>query len=60
VVTWAAPSRTARVRRARRINRELAGLYPDAHLELKFTCPLELLVAAVLAAQSTDHRVNEA
>ena len=55
----AAPSRTALVRRARRINRELARLYPDAHLELNFTSPLELLVAAVLAAQSTDHRVNE-
>lgn len=54
-----APSRTALVRRARRINRELARLYPDAHLELNFTSPLELLVAAVLAAQSTDHRVNE-
>jgi endonuclease III len=33
------------VRRARRINRELALLYPDAHTELNFTTPLELLVA---------------
>ena len=36
------PSRTALVRRARRINRELAALYPDAHCELDFTNPLEL------------------
>ena len=52
-------SRTALVRRARRVNRELAWLYPDAHLELNFTTPLELLVAAILAAQNTDRRVNE-
>jgi hypothetical protein len=37
----AGPSRTALVRRARRINRELARLYPDAHIELNFTSPLE-------------------
>ena len=55
----AAPSRTALVRRARRINRELARLYPDAHIELNFTSPLELLVATILSAQTTDRRVNE-
>ena len=58
-MTQAAPSRTALVRRARRMDRELARLYPDARLELNFSSPLELLVAAVLAAQSTDHRANE-
>ena len=52
------PSRTALVRRARRINRELALLYPDAHTELNFTSPLELLVATILSAQTTDKRVN--
>jgi endonuclease III len=52
------PSRTALVRRARRINRELALLYPDAHCELNFTSPLELLVATILSAQCTDKRVN--
>jgi endonuclease-3 len=51
-------SRTALVRRARRINRELAQLYPDAHCELNFTSPLELLVATILSAQCTDKRVN--
>ncbi|HYK28752.1 MAG TPA: endonuclease III [Streptosporangiaceae bacterium] len=53
------PSRTAQVRRARRINRELAGLYPDAHCELDFTSPLELLVATILSAQTTDRGVNK-
>lgn len=52
------PSRTALVRRARRINRELAVLYPDAHCELDFTSPLELVVATILSAQCTDRRVN--
>ena len=47
------------VRRARRINRELAALYPDAHCELDFTSPLELAVATILSAQCTDKRVNE-
>ena len=47
------------VRRARRINRELAELYPYAHPELDFTNPFELLVATVLSAQTTDLRVNQ-
>jgi endonuclease III len=49
----------ALVRRARKINRILAERYPDAHTELDFTTPLELLVATVLSAQTTDVRVNE-
>jgi endonuclease-3 len=53
-----APSHTALVRRARRVNRELGLLYPDAHCELNFTSPLELLVATILSAQCTDKRVN--
>jgi endonuclease III len=52
-------SPVALVRRARRINRELATLYPDAHCELDFSSPLELLVATILSAQTTDKRVNE-
>ena len=51
-------SRTALVRRARTINRTLADTYPDAHCELDFGSPLELLVATILSAQSTDKRVN--
>ena len=49
----------ALTRRARRINRELADVYPDAHIELNFTTPLELSVATILSAQCTDKRVNE-
>jgi endonuclease III len=48
----------ARTRRARRINRVLAETYPDAHCELDFSTPLELLVATILSAQTTDVRVN--
>jgi len=55
----ASETRTALVRRARRINRELERLYPDAHCELDFSSPLELLVATALSAQCTDKRVNE-
>jgi endonuclease-3 len=40
------------------MNRELAALYPDAHCELDFSTPLELLVATILSAQCTDRRVN--
>ena len=51
-------SRTALVRRARTINRTLHETYPDARCELDFTTPLELLVATILSAQTTDKRVN--
>jgi endonuclease-3 len=51
-------SRTALVRRARRINKVLAQTYPDARSELDFTNPWELLVVTVLSAQTTDKRVN--
>jgi endonuclease-3 len=37
----------------------LAEAYPDAHCELDFSTPLELLVATILSAQCTDKRVNE-
>ncbi|MFE6713560.1 endonuclease III [Streptomyces sp. NPDC057695] len=52
-------SRLAMVRRARRINRELAEVFPYAHPELDFRSPFELLVATVLSAQTTDLRVNQ-
>ncbi|MFE9734025.1 endonuclease III [Streptomyces sp. NPDC005863] len=52
-------SHTALVRRARRINRELAEVYSYAHPELDFENPFELLVATVLSAQTTDLRVNQ-
>jgi endonuclease III len=43
---------------ARRIVRELAKLYPDAHCALDYQNPLQLLVATILSAQCTDVRVN--
>src|SRR5262249_56700068 len=33
-------------------------MYPDAHTELNFATPLELLIATILSAQTTDKRVN--
>jgi endonuclease-3 len=56
---WLTETHLARVRRARKINRELAVRYPDAHCELDYTTPLELLVATVMSAQTTDVRVND-
>ena len=47
-----------RARRVGRMLRELAQTHPDAHCELDFTTPLELAVATVLSAQSTDTMVN--
>ncbi|MBO0850408.1 MAG: endonuclease III [Pseudonocardia sp.] len=39
--------------------RTLALAYPGAHCELDFTTPLELAIATILSAQTTDKRVNE-
>jgi endonuclease III len=57
-LTRSAETPLALTRRARRINRTLAETYPDAHCELDFESPLQLLVATVLSAQTTDRRVN--
>ena len=38
---------------------ELPQLYPNAHCELDYQNPLELLVATILSAQCTDVRVNQ-
>jgi len=45
-------------KRAGRIFRKLKKAYPDARCELDFSNPLELIIAAILSAQSTDRRVN--
>lgn len=57
--TPSAETPLALTRRARRINRELAQMYPDARCELDFSTPLDLAVATILSAQCTDRRVNE-
>ena len=38
--------------------RRLKKEYPDAHCELDFKSPFQLLVATILSAQCTDKRVN--
>jgi endonuclease-3 len=47
-----------REQRSEILERELPEIYPDAHCELDFKNPLELLVATILSAQCTDVRVN--
>jgi endonuclease-3 len=47
-----------RAERAHQLVRELPEIYPDAHCELDFKTPLQLLVATILSAQCTDKRVN--
>ncbi len=42
-----------------KILERLKAAYPDARIALKFSNPLELLVATILSAQCTDERVNE-
>jgi len=45
--------------RARRILTRLAKAHPDWGPTLRFSSPLELLVATILAAQAQDERINE-
>lgn len=56
---FATETHVGRVRRARKIDRILAVVFPDARAELDFTNAYELLVATVLSAQTTDVRVNQ-
>ena len=54
------PRETAQAKAAR-TKKIIAGLqrtYPNAHCELNYSNPLELLVATILSAQCTDKRVN--
>ncbi|NIJ10033.1 endonuclease-3 [Saccharomonospora amisosensis] len=55
---FAEESQLSLVRRARRMKRCLDEAYPNAHCELDFGTPLDLLVAVILSAQCTDERVN--
>ncbi len=48
-----------RTKRARTALRELRRLYPDATCALEHRSALELLVATILSAQSTDANVNK-
>ncbi|HEV7868393.1 MAG TPA: endonuclease III [Chthoniobacteraceae bacterium] len=44
--------------RAAALVESFAQVYPDAHCELRYSTPLELLIATILSAQCTDKRVN--
>lgn len=45
--------------RAERVYQEISRLYPDAHCELRHSDPLELMIAIMLSAQTTDIAVNQ-
>jgi endonuclease III len=47
-----------KIARTQKIISMLERVYPDAHCELNFSNPLQLLVATILSAQCTDKRVN--
>ena len=49
------PAKPARVKK---IISELRAAYPDAHCELNYATPLELLIATILSARCTDKQVN--
>src|SRR5215470_16828147 len=48
----------ARIARTQKIIAALRRTYPDAHCELNYSNPLELLVATILSAQANDKQVN--
>lgn len=54
------PRETVAAKKERTLNliAALRRTYPNAHCELNFSNPLELLVATILSAQCTDKRVN--
>mgnify|MGYP000930949846 CR=1 FL=1 len=51
-------STTQRQHRFLEIVDRLRKTYPDAHCELTYSNPLELLIATILSAQCTDKQVN--
>ena len=51
-------SKAAKLARTAELIGRLRQAYPDAHCELNFSNPLELLIATILSAQCTDKQVN--
>lgn len=43
---------------AKEIGNRLNKLYPEAHVELTYTSPFELMIATILAAQNNDKNIN--
>lgn len=54
------PPAPAARQRAQRLYKALSERYPDAHCELDFGAPHELLISTILSAQATDVGVNKA
>ena len=54
------PATATEKKRARLILKRLRKAYPDAHCELDFKTPFQLLIATILSAQCTDKSVNAA
>jgi len=53
--------RESQATKRERLGKIIAGLkrtYPEAHCELKYRNPLQLMVATILSAQCTDKQVN--
>jgi len=47
-----------RAERAKALVKAFPKVYPDAHCELDFKTPLQLLIATILYAQCNDKRVH--
>ena len=45
--------------RLRKVLAIIGEMYPDAHCELDYQTPFQLLVAVILSAQTTDKSVNK-
>jgi endonuclease-3 len=58
MISMPCESKVDKIARTQKILSALKQTYPDAHCELNFSSPLQLLVATILSAQCTDKRVN--
>ena len=52
-------SKARKIQRAAEIVKRLKKSYPNAKCSLNYSSPHELLIATILSAQCTDHRVNQ-
>jgi endonuclease-3 len=58
MISMSRESTSDKIERSRKIISAFGRTYPDAHCELTYANPLQLLVAVILSAQCTDKRVN--
>jgi len=52
-------SKARKIQRSVEIVKQLKKSYPNAKCSLNYSSPHELLIATILSAQCTDHRVNQ-